>query len=327
MKPPFTITNTMLNKVVEISNLLGRIELTADKYLRLRKENRIKSIHSSLAIEQNSLTVEQVTAIINGKRVLGHPKEIQEVKNAYEAYDEIMSFNPYSEEDFLKAHRLLTTDIVSESGVYRSKDVGIYDESGQVVHMGARPPFIANLMKELFEWGQSDDTPALIKSCVFHYEIEMIHPFEDGNGRMGRLWQTVILSSWNPIFSWLPVETIIHDNQQEYYRALGMADKDNSSTVFIEFMLNVILRTLQEYQMDSHEIPSPAIQNLTTREQTVFEFVASVLEQEGSITVAKLSERLGLSPATARRFVSSFVKHDLLEPQGGNRNRSYRLKE
>ncbi|MCP0888056.1 Fic family protein, partial [Ligilactobacillus sp. WILCCON 0076] len=153
MKPPFTITNSMLNKVVEISKAIGNLEFQVERNLKLRKENRIKSIHSSLAIENNSLSVEQITAIIEGKRVLGNPKEIREVKNAYDAYEEILALNPYKQSDFLKAHGLLTAGIVNESGQYRHKDVGIFDRAGNVVHMGARPQFIGNLMDELFDWG------------------------------------------------------------------------------------------------------------------------------------------------------------------------------
>lgn len=247
MKPPFSITNKMLNLMVKISHKLGKLQIEYERNLHLRKENRIRSIHSSLAIENNSLTLEQVTAVLNGKRVLGHPKEIQEVKNAYDAYDEILSYDPYSVQDFLKAHYLLTQTIVDESGNFRSKNVGIYNASGQLVHMGARPQFVEKLISDLFTWAKNDDTPDLIKSAVVHYEIEMIHPFNDGNGRIGRLWQSVILSRANPIFAWIPIETIIYAYQAEYYQVLAQADKENDSTVFIEFMLGVILETLENY--------------------------------------------------------------------------------
>lgn len=247
MKPPFFITNKMLNLMVKISHKLGKLQIEYERNLHLRKENRIRSIHSSLAIENNSLTLEQVTAVLNGKRVLGHPKEIQEVKNAYDAYDEILSYDPYSVQDFLKAHYLLTQTIVDESGNFRSKNVGIYNASGQLVHMGARPQFVEKLISDLFTWAKNDDTPDLIKSAVVHYEIEMIHPFNDGNGRIGRLWQSVILSRANPIFAWIPIETIIYAHQAEYYQVLAQADKENDSTVFIEFMLGVILETLENY--------------------------------------------------------------------------------
>ncbi|OOH87400.1 cell filamentation protein Fic [Pasteurellaceae bacterium 15-036681] len=247
MKPPFSITNKMLNRIVEISHKLGQLQVQYERNLHLRKENRIRSIQSSLAIENNSLTLEQVTAIIEGKRVLGPPKEIQEVKNAYDAYEEILTYEPYSVSDFLKAHQLLTQTIVNQSGEFRSKDVGIYTSDGQLVHMGARPQFVEKLVTDLFDWAKSDDTPDLIKSAVVHYEIEMIHPFEDGNGRIGRLWQNVILSHWNPLFEWIPIETIVYAHQADYYRVLAEADSANDSTVFIEFMLDVILETLESY--------------------------------------------------------------------------------
>ena len=325
MKPPFTITNSMLNKVVEISKIIGNLEFQVQKDLKLRKENRIKSIHSSLAIEQNSLTMEQITAIIDGKRVLGNPKEIREVKNAYDAYEEILTLNPYKESHFLKAHGLLTAGIVNETGKYRSKDVGVYDEAGNVVHMGARPQFITELMKDLFDWGKTDDTPEIIKSCVFHYEIEMIHPFEDGNGRMGRLWQTVILANWHSIFAWIPIETIIYENQKAYYDALGQADKENSSNTFIEFMLDTILETLNLYKesniLDVVELP----ENLTSVESKVYFLILKYLKNHTSITAAVLSKLIGKSAPTARKYLANFVSLGLMEAHGSNKNRTYTL--
>lgn len=246
-KPPFDITNTMLNQMVTISHLLGQLQHEYERNLHLRKNNRLRSIQSSLAIENNSLSLEQVTDIINGKRILGNPKEIQEVKNAYDAYELIENFNPFSISDFLKAHQVLTYGLVNQSGQFRQSNVGIFDNNGHLIHMGARPPFIEKLMTELFDWAKDDTTPALIKGAVLHYEIEVIHPFEDGNGRMGRLWQTVVMSKWQPIFAWLPVETMVYAHQNEYYQTLRQADKDNNSTVFVEFMLDIIQKTLKEY--------------------------------------------------------------------------------
>ncbi|GGP15569.1 Fic family protein [Oceanobacillus neutriphilus] len=247
MQPPFDITDHMLNRIVEISELVGELKSEYERNLHMRKDNRIRSIQSSLAIENNTLTIQQVTDIIDGKRILGSPKEIKEVKNAYGAYEAILSFDPYSVEDFLKAHGYLTNELVEFSGRFRQKDVGIFDAKGNVVHVGARPQFIVSLVEELFSWSKTASTPALIKSCVIHYEIEAIHPFEDGNGRIGRFWQNVILSGWQPIFAWIPFETIIYEHQQQYYDVLALADKDNNSTKFIEFMLDVILETLQKY--------------------------------------------------------------------------------
>lgn len=243
-KPHFTITSKMLNLVVEISHKLGTLQVEFERNLHLRKNNRLRSIQASLAIEANSLTLEQVTDIIEGKRVLGHPKDIREVQNAYDAYDEMMNYDPYSIKDFLKAHQFLTANLVNEAGEFRSKDVGIYNSNGQLIHMGARPQFVENLVRELFIWAKQDDTPALIKSSIIHYEIEMIHPFSDGNGRIGRLWQNVVLTKWNPIFAWLPIETMVYENQQRYYQMLSLADSQNDSTGFIEFMLEMILETL-----------------------------------------------------------------------------------
>ena len=284
MKPPFTITSTILNYLIEISKVLGNLEIETKKNLHLRKENRIKSIHSSLAIENNSLSIEQITAIIDGKRVLGDPKEIKEVKNAYEAYEKILNLNPYSEKDFLLAHKLLTTEIVGQSGKYRNSE--------------------------------------LVKSCVFHYEIEMIHPFEDGNGRMGRLWQNVILANWNPLFSWIPIETIIYENQQRYYKVLAQADRNNNSTVFIEFMLGVILETLLAYKE-----PDDKIKELSKAEQDVFEKIKEYLKNEKYITVAIACELIEKSKPTVRRYISKFVEYELLESHGENKDRRYSLKK
>lgn len=174
MSPSFRITNYMLNRIVEISHLIGELQFQMERNLRLRKDNRIRSIHSSLAIENNILTLEQVTDIIDGKRVLGDPKEICAVKNAYDAYEEILKFNPYSVDDFLKAHGYIMRDLVMQSGKFRTEDVGIFDGDGNIVHVGARPQFVSNLVKELFDWAKKDDVPVLIKSCIMHYEIEAI---------------------------------------------------------------------------------------------------------------------------------------------------------
>jgi len=330
MKPPFLINNNMMNKIVEISKAIGNLEFQVERNLKLRKENRIKSIHSSLAIESNSLTVEQITAIIEGKRVLGNPKEIREVKNAYDAYEEILTLNPYQQNDFLEAHGLLTAGIVNASGKYRQNDVGIYDSAGNLMHMGARPQFIGKLMDDLFNWGASDDTPELIKSCVFHYEIETIHPFEDGNGRMGRLWQTVILANWNPIFAWIPIETIIYENQDAYYHALSVADAKNDSSTFIEFMLDIILATIVAYKTSdkasdkmSDKIPS----ELTGVEIQVYMSIKKYLSDHENINTAVATKLIGKSAPTVRKHLANLVNLGLIEAHGGNKNRTYTLKK
>lgn len=315
----------MLHQVIEISRVLGILEFSVKSDLKLRKENRIKSIHSSLAIENNSLTEKQVTDIIDGKRVLGDPKEIREVKNAYDAYEEILTLDPYRQKDFLKAHRLLTAGIVNEAGKYRSRDVGIFDEIGNVVHMGARPQYLQALMDDLFAWGKNDNTPELIKSCVFHYEIETIHPFADGNGRMGRLWQTVILANWNPIFAWIPIETLIYENQRDYYKVLEQVDQETNSNRFIEFMLAIILKTLKSYLTVTSNLEQKIDipEGLTDSEAKTYVLVIKYLTEHESINTTVTAKLIQKSVATARKHLAKFVSLGLLVAQGSNKNRSY----
>lgn len=315
----------MLHQVIEISRVLGILEFSVKSDLKLRKENRIKSIHSSLAIENNSLTEKQVTDIIDGKRVLGDPKEIREVKNAYDAYEEILTLDPYRQKDFLKAHRLLTAGIVNEAGKYRSRDVGIFDEIGNVVHMGARPQYLQTLMNDLFAWGKNDNTPELIKSCVFHYEIETIHPFADGNGRMGRLWQTVILANWNPIFTWIPIETLIYENQRDYYKVLEQVDQETNSNRFIEFMLTIILKTLKSYLTVTSNLEQKIDipEGLTDSEAKTYVLVIKYLTEHENINTTVTAKLIQKSIATARKHLAKFVSLGLLVAQGSNKNRSY----
>lgn len=317
----------MLHQVIEISRVLGILEFRVKSDLKLRKENRIKSIHSSLAIENNSLTEKQVTDIIDGKRVLGDPKEIREVKNAYDAYEEILTLDPYRQKDFLKAHRLLTAGIVNEAGKYRSRDVGIFDEMGNVVHMGARPQYLQALMDDLFTWGKNDNTPELIKSCVFHYEIETIHPFADGNGRMGRLWQTVILANWNPIFAWIPIETMIYENQRDYYKVLEQVDQETNSDRFIEFMLAIILKTLKSYLNVNSDLEQKIDipKGLTDSEAKTYVLVTKYLTEHESINTTVTAKLIQKSVATARKHLAKFVSLGLLVAQGSNKNRSYHI--
>lgn len=315
----------MLHQVIEISRVLGILEFSVKSDLKLRKENRIKSIHSSLAIENNSLTEKQVTDIIDGKRVLGDPKEIREVKNAYDAYEEILTLDPYRQKDFLKAHRLLTAGIVNEAGKYRSRDIGIFDEIGNVVHMGARPQYLQALMDDLFAWGKNDNTPELIKSCVFHYEIETIHPFADGNGRMGRLWQTVILANWNPIFAWIPIETLIYENQRDYYKVLEQVDQETNSNRFIEFMLAIILKTLKSYLTVTSNLEQKIDipEGLTDSEAKTYVLVTKYLTEYESINTTVTAKLIQKSVATARKHLAKFVNLGRLIAQRSNKSRSY----
>jgi Fic family protein len=247
MKPPYDITPRILKLISSISEKIGEVNATylSKQSPQLRKQNRIKTIQSSLQIEGNTLTTEQITALIEKKRVVGPKKDVLEVLNAIEVYDELTSYKPHSERVFLKAHAALMKGLLDPVGKYRNQSVGIL-KGDKLEHLA--PPFqnVPYLMKELFGYLKDDDELTLIKSCVFHYEMEFIHPFLDGNGRMGRLWQTVILLQDFPVFEFLPFEKLISETQIDYYQSLSLSDKLGKSTPFIEYMLGVIDKSLAE---------------------------------------------------------------------------------
>ncbi len=249
--PPYSITVKAADYLAKIVETVAHLEFGTGfkRDVRLHRENRVRTIYSSLAIEGNTLTLGEVTAVIEGKLVAGRQTEVKEVKNAYEAYDRIMSFDPYKIADFLKAHRLMTQGLLEESGQFRAGDVGVFD-SGAAVHIGARPQFVPDLMEELFAWAKGSDMHPVLKSAILHYEIETIHPFADGNGRMGRLWQTLLLAKWNAIFAWIPMESVIYQNRPAYYDALYQGQHTNDSSKFIEFTLDSILATLRSIHSD-----------------------------------------------------------------------------
>ena len=266
-KPPYTVTEKAADYLAKIVEAVTRLEFGTNfnRDIQLHRENRLRTIHSSLAIEGNTLSLGEVTAVLQGKVVAGRQEEIKEVKNAYEAYDKIMTFSPYSIPDFLKAHQLMTEGLVEESGEFRSGDVGVF--SGEtVVHVGARPQFVSQLIEELFNWAEASELHPVLKSAISHYEIETIHPFSDGNGRMGRLWQTLLLAKWNPIFAWLPMETVLYQNRSRYYQAIEDARTANDSGVFIEFTLSALLDIIllqerhQVEHQEKHQVELPRVQ-------------------------------------------------------------------
>ncbi len=252
--PPYTLTDEMFDLVSQTMENLGKLNGVDDleKLPRLRRINRIKSIHSSLAIENNTLSIEQVSDVINGKKVLGPQKDIIEVHNAFNAYEEVSKIDPYSIKDLLKIHGIMTNGLVKESGMFRSGQVGVYyDQDGNVIHIAPPANIVPSLIKQLFDWVKSSNINMLIKSSIFHYEFEFIHPFNDGNGRTGRLWQTAMLASWKPIFEWIPIESIIKDNQDEYYKAIVVSTEQGESTAFITFMLKAINTAINNIIIDS----------------------------------------------------------------------------
>ncbi|MDZ7596818.1 MAG: Fic family protein [Desulfobacterales bacterium] len=241
-QPPYTITPEILNRVAAISEAIGRLTVLTNqaRALRLRRINRIRTIHGSLAIEGNTLSEAQITAILEGKRVIAPPREVQEVKNALAAYDRFESWRPEVEKDLLEAHRILMLGLIDEAGIYRRGGVGVM-AGQQVIHMAPPADRVPQLMSDLFGWLAATDAHPLIASSVFHYEFEFIHPFADGNGRMGRLWQSLILACWTPLFADIPVESLIFEHQAEYYQALQESTQKTDSAPFIAFMLRMIL--------------------------------------------------------------------------------------
>ena len=322
-KPPFEITNTMIHEIAEIAELVGKLTSTNQLSTNptLRRINRIRTIHGSLAIEQNTLSLEQVTAVLNGKQVLAPPKDIAEVKNAYEIYERLEELDPYSVDDLLTAHGIMTRGLVDESGVFRSKPVGVVDQEGHVLHFGTLPQYVPNLVTELLDWVKNSDVHMLIRSCVFHYEFELIHPFANGNGRVGRLWHTLLLSKWNPAFAWLPVESIIHDRQQEYYEAINASNNAGESTVFIEFMLSAIKASLMDAINTSDEMSDGAMDKATVRWRQIEKF----LETHEFIMNADVRALCGVSAATANRVLAGLTAERKLVKYSRNGHWAYKL--
>lgn len=317
MKPPYEITTEILKYITSISVKIGEVnaKLLIKANPTLRKQNKIKTIHSSLSIEGNTLTEEQITAILENKRVVGPEKDILEVLNALEVYKNINKLKPENEKDFLKAHKLLLEKLISDPGTYRKQGVGIV--KGSKVEYIA-PPFenVPYLMKDLFDYVKHTNELTLIKSCVFHYEMEFIHPFIDGNGRMGRLWQTLILMQDYPFFEFLPFETLISKNQNEYYEALSISDKEGKSTKFIEYMLKIIDRSLVELL----ENAAKKLRDVD-RIKIFLEKINKEFSRKDYMNYFK-----EISTATASRDLKIAVENGLISKNGDKKTTTYKKK-
>ena len=323
LSPPFKITNEILNFVYEIGELVGKIsaEKEFEKNLTLRRENRIKTIYSSLAIEQNTLTLEQVTDVINGKRVLAPPKDIKEVQNAYEIYERLEELDENSVKDLLLAHKIMTSELIKESGRFRSKNAGVY-QGDKLIHMGTLPEYIPELINNLFLWLKKSEEHPLIKAAVFHYEFEFIHPFQDGNGRIGRLWHSLILSKWKKFFAWLPIESLVQKCQKEYYIAINNSNRDGESTEFILFMLKIIKETLIEL-IEIQKVTDKMTDKMTDKNRERIKLVIKYLSQNNSINNKEAQNLLDISESAAKRFLNKLVKENILEAVGEYKARKY----
>ena len=316
MQPPYNLNSEILRLVSEVSHKIGEVNASflTKHSPELRKRNRIRTIQASLAVEGNTLSVDQITAIIENKRVLGPAKDIQEVSNAIQVYEQLNTFSPFSEKSFLLAHKVLMKDLIKNAGKYRNSGVGIVKGS-KVAHVAPPASNVSFLMKDLFSYIKRNSELILVKSCVFHYEMEFIHPFSDGNGRMGRLWQTLLLIQQYPLFEFLPFETLISKNQKKYYHALSISDKQGESTFFVEFMLKILSDSLDELLAERLGPISSADRIRIFLATGIMEFT-----RKNYMSYFKT-----ISSATASRDLLLAVKDNLLKKFGDKNNTTYKV--
>ena len=315
-KPPFTVSAKAINLIAKISSQLDRsaIRMEQEDTLRLRRANRIKTIHSSLAIEGNTLSEGEVQAVLEGKKVVAPLKEIQEVKNAIKTYELYPKLNPFSLQDLLLAHGTMMAGLVDEAGMFRKGGVGVFD-GDKPIHIAPPADRIRDLMSDLFGWLENADDHLLIRSCVFHYEFEFIHPFADGNGRIGRLWQSLILGRLNPIFEHLPVENMVYSNQQAYYHAINRSSDLGDSGPFIDFMLEEILNALVDHQGKSNADIADE-KSLNYQQLRVLGY----LRADRHTTAAKIAADLDMSARQIERMLADMKAKGIIRRIGANRN-------
>lgn len=299
--PEYEITPEITNLIYRIAQDLERINIVREQVLspRLRRENRIKTIHSSLQIEANTLSLGQVADVIDGKAVIGPARDILEVKDAMAAYEKLPDYDPYSVQDLLSAHKLMTSSTVKESGRFRSGGVGVV-VGDKPIHIAPQADLVPGEVAALLKWTKKTDLPQVLKSCIFHYEFEFIHPFADGNGRMGRMWQTLLLIQENPVFGSLPVETLIAARQHEYYQAIERSTRVNNSAIFAEFMLGLIAEAVAEFKDNQGVVGAPLPVMLSKNAEKVY----AILAKDPAATYKEIAKALGVSEKTAQRSLT-----------------------
>ena len=315
-KPPFTISSKAINLIAKISAQIERyaIRMEQSDSLKLRKANRIKTIHSSLASEGNNLSEGEVMAILDGKNVIAPQKEILEVRNAIKTYELYPTLNPFSAEDMLKAHLTMMSGLVDEAGMFRRRGVGVFDGT-TAVHIAPPAERVKDLMNDLFTWLENSEDHLLIRSCVFHYEFEFIHPFADGNGRIGRFWQSLILGKLNPLFEHLPVENMVYANQQAYYDAITQSSANGDSQPFIDFMLQEILNALEDHKGQTVDEIGEA-NSLSENEIKILGLIRS----DRHMSAKRFAEEIGASPRQVERILAGLKDRAIIRRVGANRN-------
>ena len=319
-QPPFTITSGIIDLISAVSEQVGFVQRDfLDASPQLRKANRIKTITGTLQIEGSTLSEDQVSAILEGKPVLASARELAEVKGAIAAYDKLPLLNPYSVNDLLEAHRLMMGEVLAHAGHFRDKAVGVY-KGKDVVHVAPPAQRVPALMDDLIAWAKRSDAHPLIVSSVFHYEFEFIHPFMDGNGRMGRLWQTLMLSRWKPLFADIPLESVIKQHQHDYYQALSRADSDADSTIFIQFMLEAILQTLKNAPVNT---PANAPVNIADMKTT--EAIMALIRANPHITRVTMAEQIQKNVRTIGRAIKKLQEEGKLRRVGSDKSGYWEL--
>lgn len=311
-KPPYRINAKIINLVSLISEKIGELSSLKKQPFKLRKSSRIKTLAGTLQIEGNTLDEEKITAILDGQRVLSTPKELAEARGAIELYNMIQELDFKSQKDLLKSHKILMQELLKDNGHYRTANVGVGAQNG-VTHVAPPHERVSDLMRDLFEWLEGCDEHPLIKSSVFHYEFEFIHPFSDGNGRMGRFWQSLILYNYKEIFANIPIESMVRQRQDEYYKALEDSGSNGESTPFVEYMLEVILDTLKDVEKEN--IPNNAQQNAQENAQEILNEIA----KDKYITIKQLSVICKLGTRTVQKIINELKEQNKIKRVGANK--------